>query len=147
MVPHHESAIEMAKLAAERGEHAEIKRFAADIIAAQQSEIAQMEAWRNAWDGNDSAGRNEGNSAMSGEHSMMSGGMSMEKQVESLRKADPFDKAFLAAMVPHHESAIEMAKPAVERAQHDELRELARKIVDAQARDIDRMNGWLRAWF
>jgi len=35
MVPHHEMAIEMAKVAAERAEHADLKRFAAEIRAAQ----------------------------------------------------------------------------------------------------------------
>lgn len=42
MVPHHLSAVEMAKIAADRGEHPEIEALAAEIISAQETEIAQM---------------------------------------------------------------------------------------------------------
>ena len=150
MVPHHEMGIEMAKIAVERAEHDDLKPFAAKIIATQESEIARMEKWRRTWVGSDSAPPEDGEAGRAGEEmgqSMASGGMDMKEQAESLRKADPFDKAFLEAMVPHHEAAIEMARPAQERAEHDELRELARAIVEAQTSDIDRMKGWLRTWF
>jgi len=149
MVPHHEMAIEMAKVAAERAEHADLKRFAAEIIAAQESEIARMEDWRRAWFGKQSAPSEDTEAGMAGAEmgqSMGSGAMDMKERAEGLRKADPFDKAFLEAMVPHHESAIEMAKPAVEHAQHEEVRKLAGEIVEAQTRDIERMKGWLSAW-
>lgn len=39
MVAHHEGAIEMARLARDRGQHPEIKSLAAAIIAAQQDEL------------------------------------------------------------------------------------------------------------
>ena len=49
MIPHHEGAINMAKEAQTLAEHAEIKALAADIIAAQEAEIAQMQEWQAAW--------------------------------------------------------------------------------------------------
>ena len=51
MIPHHRSAIEAAKAAETRAERSEIKELAANIIADQQREIAQMESWRDAWFG------------------------------------------------------------------------------------------------
>jgi uncharacterized protein (DUF305 family) len=51
MVPHHLSAVEMAKIAAVRGEHPEIEALAAEIISAQETEIAQMREWRKDWFG------------------------------------------------------------------------------------------------
>lgn len=39
-------------------------------------------------------------------------------------------------MVPHHESPLEMAKQAPERAEHPEIKGLADAIVAAQTRDI-----------
>src|SRR3989344_9407914 len=45
MIPHHEGAIEMAKIALERSERAEIRSLAQGIIEAQQKEINDMSAW------------------------------------------------------------------------------------------------------
>lgn len=49
MIPHHEDAIRMAQEALTQAEHEEIKQLAEQIIAAQQAEIEQMQAWRAAW--------------------------------------------------------------------------------------------------
>ena len=46
MIPHHQAAIDMAKvLLAHGGKDPEIRKLAEDIIAAQENEIDQMEAW------------------------------------------------------------------------------------------------------
>lgn len=39
-------------------------------------------------------------------------------------------------MTPHHESAIEMAKVALRRAEHPGVRNLAQAIVGAQAKEV-----------
>ena len=49
MIPHHQGAIDMAKLAQENGYHQEIKEMAEDIISAQTSEIEMMREWQNSW--------------------------------------------------------------------------------------------------
>jgi uncharacterized protein (DUF305 family) len=150
MVPHHETAIEMAKLAEERAEHPELKLFAGEIMAAQESEIARMMEWRQAWFGSEPAPTKHGEAGMADMemgHSMMSGTMDMKESVDGLRTADPFDKAFIEAMVPHHESALEMAKQAQERSEHPEIKRLADDIIAAQTREISKMKGWLDAWY
>lgn len=50
MISHHQGAIEMANMALQMNpQHAGIKTLAAAIIQAQQAEIAQMQAWLEAW--------------------------------------------------------------------------------------------------
>lgn len=45
MIPHHQGAIDMAKIELEKGSDPEIQKLAKDIIKAQEVEIKQMNAW------------------------------------------------------------------------------------------------------
>lgn len=45
MRPHHQAAIEMAKVVLANGKDAETKKLAQEIIAAQEKEIATIDAW------------------------------------------------------------------------------------------------------
>lgn len=49
MIPHHQGAIDMAKLAEQSAKHDEIKSMARDILSAQQREIDQMNQWLIDW--------------------------------------------------------------------------------------------------
>ena len=49
MIPHHQGAIDMAKLVQENASHQEIKDMANDIISAQTSEIEMMQDWQKSW--------------------------------------------------------------------------------------------------
>lgn len=144
MIPHHQSAIEMARLAQQKAEHQEIKDLAAGIIAAQERENTQMRQWYRQWYGTDQIPAMP-HEAMS---SMMPGmdmtGMSGSPDLSS---AKPFDRAFIDAMIPHHEGAIMMARQAQQRAQHPELKKLADDIVKTQQSEIDQMKTWRQAWY
>lgn len=49
MIEHHQSAVDMARLSAQRANHDEIKQLSGEIIAAQEREIGEMRAWQRAW--------------------------------------------------------------------------------------------------
>jgi uncharacterized protein (DUF305 family) len=49
MIPHHQSAIEMARVALENSDNPKIKELAENIVGAQQKEIEQMKQWREEW--------------------------------------------------------------------------------------------------
>jgi uncharacterized protein (DUF305 family) len=59
----------------------------------------------------------------------------------------PYDLQFLDTMIAHHKDAIDMARLAGSRAQHDELKQLARNIITDQQREIEKMQGWRSKWF
>lgn len=45
MIPHHQGAVEMAKIVLEHGKDPEVRKLAEGIIAAQEAEIKWMEDW------------------------------------------------------------------------------------------------------
>jgi len=130
MIPHHESAIDMAKIAQRRGESQFVKNLADAIVRTQAAEI---EALRREDEALETAGVEVGSLDMS--HEMM--GMDMDTGM--LRDADPFNRAFLEMMIPHHQGAVEMAKVQLDRGEDPELRRIAQEIIDAQEREIREM--------
>ncbi len=61
---------------------------------------------------------------------------------QQLAHQRPFDRAFIDAMIPHHQSAIAMAEVAYEESENEEIRALASDIVDAQRRVTEQMRIW-----
>lgn len=152
MVPHHEGAVEMAKIAQERAEHPEIKQMAEDILTTQSSEIEQMRGWLKEWYGSEEIPSMsempmlEGMPDMGHGHGMDA--MDMQAEVEKLRNAaEPFDLAFLTAMIDHHQSAIDAARVAQEKAQRLEVKEMAEAILKTQQAEIDQMTEWRKTWY
>jgi uncharacterized protein (DUF305 family) len=74
--------------------------------------------------------------------------MNMAAEVVRLRNApEPFDRAFIDAMIPHHRSAVEAARLAQQQATRPQVRELALKMVESQQREIDQLRQWRQAWY
>ena len=57
-----------------------------------------------------------------------------------------FDLMFLSRMTQHHQGAVTMAKEALTKAGHPEIKQLARRISDAQQQEIAQMSRWRKAW-
>ncbi|WP_437656574.1 DUF305 domain-containing protein [Sorangium sp. So ce1182] len=145
MAPHHEGAVMMAETAQQRAEHPELKAMADDIISAQNQEIGQLKSWREQWYGSAETPPVGEMPMLPGmEHDAM---MNMVEANEALKTAEPFDRAFIDAMIPHHEMAIDAAEMALQQAEHAEIKTLASGIIEAQQREIEQMKSWRAEWY
>lgn len=146
MIPHHQGAVDMANLALSKAKHPEIKKLAEAIKTDQNREIDQMKAWYKEWYGTEvPASSGMGMMPMHSGRGMMSMNM-MGTNLEALKNAPDFDKAFIEQMIPHHKMAVMMAGMVLD-SKHPEIRNLAKNIMQSQSNEIEQMRQWNQAWF
>ena len=143
MIVHHESAMNMAEMALSSAGHQEIKDLAANINASQGKEVRDMRAWQSQWGYPATSGHSMTGMAEAGDS--MEGMADMASALEGL-SGDDFDKKFLALMIEHHQGAIDMAKPGVTNAYHQEIKDLTKAVVSAQSKEIEQMKQWQSQW-
>lgn len=149
MIPHHEDAITMAKLAGSKAKTPEVKQLAKNIISSQGSEITQMKSWYKDWFGRDLPSDKNTmtqHGMMGGNDSMHMGMMGNESDSARLENATNFDVAFVEDMIPHHQMAVMMANMLKDGTSRPEMKKLAGDIVSAQTKEINEMRGWLEKW-
>ncbi len=138
MIDHHEMAIEMAKVAQDRASKPQVRKLAAAVIVAQQSEIDQLKQIDKQL-----ADENVETGELGLSDSMM--GMNMDDSM--LMRSKKFDRAFIDMMIQHHQGAIRMARVELAEGKDPQLRELAQAIIRDQSTEIEEMNAWRSAWY
>ncbi len=146
MIPHHEGAVAMATLALQKSTHGEVKTLARAIIESQTKEINDMSAWYKNWFGKDVPKESMG---MMGGGMMSGSGMHMggKEDMTALETATDFDKAFLEAMIPHHQMALMMVRMLEAGTSRPEMIQLAKNISASQSKEIQDMLEWHQAWY
>ena len=139
MVPHHQGAIAMAEVALKNAQHEEIIQLSRKIISSQQAEIEELKSIKQEEFGTSNVPMELN------QEQMRSMGMMMDPQ--QLANQKPFDEAFIDAMIPHHQSAIEMAQVALEESKNPRIKELAGNIISAQKQEIEQMKQWRSEWY
>ena len=142
MIPHHEGAIAMADVALQRSGRAEIRALAERIRSSQSQENTQMRRWYGEWFGGPVPpwpGRDQGMG--------MGMGMGMGTNLQGLRDATTFDRAFLQQMISHHRMGVMMASHAQWGTIHPELRQLEAAMVRVQSEEIEQMARWYQQWY
>ena len=139
MAPHHQGAVDMARVALVNAEHPEIRQLAENVVSSQEAEIEELRSIKE-----EQFGDPEIPTEMSPEEMQMMG--TMEDPGE-LKNQEPFDRAFIDAMIPHHESAIEMAEVAHRETSNPRIRDLTQRIIEAQEGEIEQMTTWRQEWY
>ena len=129
MIPHHEEAVQTARILAERSPRPELREFGRNVVEVQTEEIDQMREWLDAW---------------YPDRPQRADYEPMMRDLDGLR-GDRLDRAFLEDMIPHHMAAVMMSQQLLRRDLTDrpELERFAANIRDTQLREIQRMSDWL----
>ena len=141
MIPHHQQALAMSRLAPNRTNSSELLEIAGKIEAAQGDEIAFMEQWLT------SRGESIDRGSAHGAHHTMKG-MATDAQMAALGAASgtEFDRQFLSLMIAHHEGAIDMVEALMEQpgsAYDPTLFEFTTDVTNDQSKEIELMHGVL----
>jgi uncharacterized protein (DUF305 family) len=144
MIPHHQQALQMAALAADRTNRPELIDLAGRISTSQADETAFMTEWLRS--------RGEPVPEPTAHEAMhtgrMAAGMATPEQLKELAQADgvAFDRLFLELMIAHHEGAIRMVEDLLEQpgsAYDPVLFEFTTDVTNDQTAEIERMHSLL----
>ena len=146
MIPHHQQAVVMAKMAGSHASSPEVKQLADKIEAAQGPEIATMTGWLNTWGKDVPSGNGMGGM----DHNMGGDGMPGMMGQSEMNELDTaagtgFDRMFLTMMIEHHTGAIDMAKTEQADGQNLDAVALAKKIEADQTAEIAVMKDLLKS--
>jgi uncharacterized protein (DUF305 family) len=142
MTMHHEGALMSSEHMISDSQRPELRQLYENIQRSQSEQIEQMKAWRKEWypDAEETLSMPSGMM-----QSMMGNGGMMDSSMHGMMGGDTLDIMFLEMMIPHHQAAVDMSEEALSKAEHPELRDLARKIRDEQSSEIELMQGYLVA--
>ena len=144
MIPHHNQAVQMAALVADRTNRPELVDVAGRIDVSQADEIEFMQQWLR--ERGEDVPDPTAHEAMHTTHKMA--GMASPEQMAELAtlKGTDFDRLFLELMIPHHEGAVKMVEELMEQpgsAYDPVLFKFTTDITNDQTAEIERMNALL----
>ena len=144
MSTHHAQAVQMAGIVYARTDDPDIRYLAYDILTTQQAQIGMMGAWLATWD-LPSTGLELPMTWMGHGMSGPMPGMASDEQVRALETMPvaEMDREFLRLMIAHHEGGVDMAEAGVDLGETEQVRTLARSIVQGQQNEIESMRRML----
>jgi uncharacterized protein (DUF305 family) len=142
MIAHHNIAVNMANFVLKNGKDAKIKKAAQSIVQTQSLEVKQMTGWLKSWyNSKPDAAQMK---LMVTDMQPMVDASQGKMDGHNMATGSP-DKNFLENMIPHHQSAVDMAKMALKKALRPELKKFAQGVIDVQSKEIAQYQTWLKA--
>ncbi len=125
MIPHHQEAVDTARLVVAKGNNPELKKLAQNIITAQEKEITMMNDWVK-----------KSNYTLKPLYkNMMGDGTKLS--------GDELDRWFLMGMIMHHMGALQMAEAVIKLNPSEKILDFARAIIKNQSTEIEEMRSML----
>jgi len=135
MLEHHKGAVEMSKVEVAEEKDTEVKSFAQKVIDDQNKEINFMQEFISK--------APKTTSSNSADFQKGLNGSMMAMMNDNTTIYNDIDKDFTAQMIPHHQSAVDMAKAYLAFGQDTSLKALCENIVRSQTTEINWLKDWL----
>jgi uncharacterized protein (DUF305 family) len=142
MIAHHKIAVDMANFVLKNGKDAKVKKAAQSIVQTQSLEVKLMTVWLKSWYSTKPEAAQM--KLMVTDMQPMVDASQGKMAGHDMPMGDP-DTNFLENMIPHHQSAVDMAKLAVNKAFRPELKKFAQGVIDVQSKEITQYKTWLKA--
>lgn len=136
MIPHHQGALDMAKIQLKYGHDDSLKKFNEWVIFAQEQEIAFMKTWLD---------RHDNGAELSGAKDYYSDAMMTMHQNMMIHYFGDADFDYVRGMIAHHQGAVDMASIWMTSGSDPQLKHLASNIYSSQTQEIAWMQNWLAA--
>ena len=135
MIEHHQGAIDMSEAELKSGSDEKMKAMAQSIITKQKEEQAMLR---------DIVKNNKPMKMDMGKHDELSKNMEdMKANMSNMKMSGNTDKDFATMMISHHESAVKMSKDEVSHGMNAKLKEMAKKGIADQTKEIGEFKSWL----
>jgi uncharacterized protein (DUF305 family) len=131
MIANHAAAISLANVALQFAQDSDVRRMSLRIAESQAGEIQLLLYWRSLW------------YPSAAQDTLPAGGRVGQSLATPCAADGEFDRVFLELMIAQHRAAIMLAQRALILAEHSEILDFARTIIDARGAEIAMMTGWL----
>jgi uncharacterized protein (DUF305 family) len=136
MIMHHQMAIDMSRVEIEKGIDQTIKYIANGIIVAKEIEIRIMQQILQNYK------ISMTNNQISNSHKIVAEMKLMMDKMSKIKMSKNIDKDYVAMMIPHHQSAVAMAKQQLKYGKQNGLIDLAKNSFEDQNFEINLFKNW-----
>jgi uncharacterized protein (DUF305 family) len=137
MILHHQGAIGMARVELENGSSDTLKSIALKMTKMQEIEIQELQSILSE--------QAQNNSVMEFSTEQMNHMEKMDQMADIQVITGDIDNDFATLMIFHHNSAIENAEAYLLYGTDNDLKEMAKKMIDDQKAEIQVLSEWLKA--
>lgn len=134
MIPHHEGAIDMAETFLKQSNSATLTNFAKEVIVTQKKEIKMLTEFLI------TANKKPIKDAEKFKKAMDNSMMPMMDGMGKVKLTNNIDSDFVMLMIPHHQSAVDMARAYLPYSGNAQLKSIAEQILKGQEEEIK----WLK---
>lgn len=135
MVAHHKGAVDMSEIERNKGNDAALKAFAQKVVIDQNKEILFMQELIATAPKTTSPNSTDFQKALNNAMLLMMN--------HTIPIYHDIDKDFAVQMIPHHQSAVDMAKAYLGYGKENSLRTLCQNIIHSQTKEINWFKEWL----
>lgn len=130
MIPHHEGAIKMSEIVVSQGKSKALIDFSKKVIAAQKMEIQLFNDFLKG------ASQKPASNATQFKKDLAQSMKPMMDGMANIKRNNDIDKDFVVLMIPHHQSAVEMAKAYLPYSTNPKIKLVAQQIISTQEEEI-----------